>query len=78
LIRDGDTTVIGGIFQRNSGFSQSRVPFFGHLPVLGPLFRNSSQTDVRNELRVFITPRIVNRDLSINALGGDDISRIQH
>ena len=78
LIRDGDTTVIGGIFQRNSGYSQSRVPFFGHLPVIGPLFRNSSQTDVRNELLVFITPRIVNRDLSIDALGGDDIQQIEH
>lgn len=76
LIRDGDTTVIGGIFQRNTGFSSSRVPFFGSLPVIGPLFRNSSRTDVRNELLVFITPRIVNRDLSIDQYGaGPDIVR---
>ncbi|MFT5991706.1 MAG: type IV pilus assembly protein PilQ [Bradymonadia bacterium] len=70
LVRDGDTSVIGGIFQRNTGFSQSRVPFFGRLPVIGPLFRNSSQTDVRNELLVFITPRIVNREASIDRLSG--------
>ncbi len=68
LVRDGDTTVIGGIFQRNTGSSVSRVPFFGSLPVIGPLFRNSSRTDARNELLVFITPRIVNRDVSIDAL----------
>jgi type IV pilus assembly protein PilQ len=68
LVRDGDTTVIGGIFTRNSGMSTSRVPFFGSLPVIGPLFRNSSQTDNRTELLVFITPRIVNRELSIDAL----------
>ena len=68
LVRDGDTTVIGGIFQRNTGFSNSRVPFLGSLPVIGPLFRSSSQTDVRNELLVFITPRIVNRELSIGSL----------
>lgn len=68
LVRSGDTTVIGGIFQRNTGYSQNRVPFFGSLPVIGPLFRSSSQTDVRNELLVFITPRIVNRDASIGAL----------
>lgn len=68
LVRDGDTTVIGGIFTRNSGVSTSRVPFFGSLPVIGPLFRNSSQTDNRTELLVFITPRIVNRDMSIDAL----------
>ena len=73
LVADGDTTVIGGIFTRNSGMSTSRVPFFGSLPVIGPLFRNSSQTDNRTELLVFITPRIVNRDLSIDALneGGE-------
>lgn len=68
LVRDGDTTVIGGIFQRNSGHSTSRVPFFGSLPIIGAIFRNSSQTDVRNELLVFITPRIVNREASIDSL----------
>jgi len=74
LVRDGETTVIGGIFQRNTGFSRDSVPFLGALPVIGPLFRNSSRTDVRNELLVFITPRIVNRDLSIDRMGtGDDI-----
>ena len=78
LVRDGDTTVIGGIFTRNSGLSTSRVPFFGSLPVIGPLFRNSSQTDNRTELLVFITPRIVNRDLSIDALTQDgEIQTIQ-
>jgi type IV pilus assembly protein PilQ len=66
LIRDGDTTVIGGIFQRNTGSSNARVPFLGSLPIIGPLFRSASHTDVRNELLVFITPRIVNRDLSID------------
>jgi type IV pilus assembly protein PilQ len=69
LVRDGDTTVIGGIFQRNTGFSSGGVPFFSQIPILGPLFRNSSRTDVRNELLVFITPRIVNRDMSIDMLG---------
>ncbi len=69
LIRDGDTTVIGGIFQRNTGSSNVRIPFLGALPLIGPLFRNASHTDVRNELLVFLTPRIVNRDLSIDRDG---------
>jgi type IV pilus assembly protein PilQ len=76
LVRDGDTTVIGGIFQRNTGFSTDRIPFLGSLPIIGPLFRSSSRTDVRNELLVFITPRIVNRDLSVDVIGtGGDILR---
>lgn len=70
LVRDGDTTVIGGIFQRNTGFSTSSVPYFSRIPIIGPLFRNSSRTDSRNEMLVFITPRIVNRDLSIDRIGG--------
>lgn len=76
LVRDGDTTVIGGIFQRNTGFSSDSVPFLGALPIIGALFRNSSRTDVRNELLVFITPRIVNRDTSIDQYAaGADIVR---
>ena len=77
LSGDGDTSVIGGIFQRNTGFSQSRVPFFASIPVLGPLFRNRSQTDVRNELLIFITPRIVNREASIDRIGaGGDFNSV--
>ena len=55
--------------------SRDRVPFFASIPVLGPLFRNRSQTDVRNELLIFITPRIVNREASIDRIGaGGDYS----
>ena len=55
LVRDGDTAVIGGIYQRNSGFSNSKVPFLADIPVLGYLFRNSRENDDRTEFLVFIT-----------------------
>ncbi len=69
LIPDGDTTVIGGIYTRNTGQSMSSVPFFGSIPILGYLFRSTSETDNRTELLIFITPRIINRDASIAASG---------
>ncbi len=69
LIPDGDTTVIGGIYTRNASQSMSSVPFFGSIPFLGYLFRNTSESDNRTELLIFITPRIINRDASISASG---------
>lgn len=61
LLRDGDTTVIGGIYTSNAGMNRSEVPFFGSIPILGALFRNHQQSDRRTELLIFVTPRIVNR-----------------
>ncbi|MBQ9244391.1 MAG: type IV pilus secretin PilQ [Proteobacteria bacterium] len=69
LIPDGDTTVIGGIYSRNTSQSMSSIPFWGSIPILGYLFRNQSETDNRSELLIFITPRIINRDASISASG---------
>ncbi len=59
LVADGDTTVIGGVFSTEDARSTSRVPFFSRIPLLGMLFRNSSRTVSRNEMLVFVTPRIV-------------------
>lgn len=67
LIKDGDTTVIGGIYTRNTGSSVSSVPFFHKIPILGYFFRTSSESERRSELLIFITPRIVNRAESLGA-----------
>lgn len=61
LLRDGDTTVIGGIYTRNTGSNRASVPVLGDIPILGALFRTSTQSDLRTEMLIFITPRIVNR-----------------
>ena len=61
LLKDGDTTVIGGIYTSNAGYSESEVPFFARIPVLGALFRTYRESDRRTELLIFVTPRIVNR-----------------
>lgn len=61
LLKDGDTTVIGGIYSSNAGVNTSEVPYLASIPILGALFRNYQETDRRTELLIFITPRIVNR-----------------
>src|SRR5690606_8217627 len=61
LVRDGHTTVIGGIYVRRGATQSSGVPFFSKIPILGWFFKNSSESDERQELLIFITPRIINR-----------------
>ncbi len=61
LVMDGHTAVIGGIYTRNTGRNLSQVPFFGDIPILGILFQHRTASDARNELIIFLTPRIVNR-----------------
>ncbi|HET6344257.1 MAG TPA: type IV pilus secretin PilQ, partial [Myxococcota bacterium] len=74
LVRDGDTSVIGGIYTRNATESYSEIPFLSRIPLLGNLFRQHRSQDIRAELLVFITPRIINRDESVvlpgNVSGG--------
>lgn len=61
LLQDGDTAVIGGIYTRNTGRNLDAVPFFADIPILGVLFQRRRVQDDRNELLIFLTPRIVNR-----------------
>ncbi|MDQ3296889.1 MAG: type IV pilus secretin PilQ, partial [Myxococcota bacterium] len=63
LVSDGETSVLGGIYTRNSGLAYKKVPFFGDIPVLGWFFKNRRENDDRTEILVFITPKITNRAL---------------
>ncbi len=65
LIEDGHTAVIGGIYTRNTGRNVDQIPFFGDIPILGVLFQRRRVRDERNELLIFLTPRIVNRAESL-------------
>ncbi len=59
LIQDGETTVIGGIFVETYVDSEDGIPWLMSLPVLGNLFKSQKKQRVKNELLIFITPRIV-------------------
>ncbi|MDP2276385.1 MAG: type IV pilus secretin PilQ [Archangium sp.] len=62
LVKDGETTVIGGIYVRGGANSQSGLPILSKIPVLGFFFRNSTELETKNELLIFVTPRILNRN----------------
>lgn len=59
VVRDGATTVIGGIYEVSANQGQDRVPGLANIPILGHLFKNRSREDSNDELMIFITPRIV-------------------
>lgn len=61
LVKDGDTTVIGGIYVRTGSQTQSGVPILSKIPILGFFFRNNRELETKQELLIFITPRILNR-----------------
>lgn len=58
-VRDGSTAVIGGVFKTTEGISQSGLPFFSKIPVLGWLFKNRTKNRQNEELLIFLTPKIV-------------------
>ena len=60
LVEDGQTVVLGGIYETSSRETYSKVPFLGDLPgAAGALFRNSQVMNDKTELLIFVTPRII-------------------
>jgi type IV pilus assembly protein PilQ len=66
LVNNGETVVLGGIFEQENLNKQTKVPFLGDLPFMGKLFRRDSKTENKRELLIFVTPRIVNDTLTRN------------
>ena len=64
LVNNGDTLVLGGVYENQRTNTVSKVPFFGDLPLLGALFRRNSSEDHKTELLIFLTPRILSDPLA--------------
>ncbi|QXW26253.1 type IV pilus secretin PilQ family protein [Acinetobacter johnsonii] len=60
LVNNGETVVLGGIFEQENNNMQTKVPFLGDIPYLGRLFRKDVKEEKKRELLIFVTPRIVN------------------
>ncbi|VAX10175.1 Type IV pilus biogenesis protein PilQ [hydrothermal vent metagenome] len=65
LINNGETVVLGGIYEQTKSKTINRVPFFGDLPILGVLFRNTVEVDDKKELLIFITPKILQDSVTL-------------
>ncbi len=61
-VRHGETIVLSGVFSHDEQKAVSKLPGFGHIPIIGELFKNRAFDSTKRELVIFVTPRIVNPD----------------
>ena len=59
LVEDGQTVVVGGVYEFKDQHSLSKIPFLGDIPILGNLFKNRNHTKSKAELLVFVTPKVM-------------------
>ena len=64
LVNDGQTVVLGGILETTQREDDTKVPYLGDIPVLGHLFKQTSHKDNKDELMIFITPKIVREGIT--------------
>lgn len=62
LVDNGQTVVLGGVYEFTKSISSVKVPFLGDIPVLGALFRQTKNQNNKAQLLIFVTPRILDRD----------------
>ena len=65
LVDNGDTIVLGGIFEQTTRTTINKVPFLGDIPLLGIMFKRTVKQDEKTELLIFVTPKIVKDSLMI-------------
>ena len=65
LVNDGQTVVLGGILTTNARDAQTKVPWLGDIPVLGHLFKSTDRTNNKDELLIFVTPKIVRQGVNV-------------
>lgn len=64
VVPDGQTIVLGGVFENETSETINKIPLLGDLPVVAPLFRNKENRSEKSELLIFITPKLVRNSLS--------------
>ena len=65
-MNDGQTVVLGGILETDRREAERKVPFLGDIPGLGYLFKSKQRTNNRDELLIFVTPKILREGANID------------
>ena len=65
LVGNGETAVLGGIYEQIERNDVEKVPFFGDLPIMGNLFKRKTLLSNKSELLIFITPKVMDESLSL-------------
>ncbi|MGA2024079.1 MAG: type IV pilus secretin PilQ [Steroidobacteraceae bacterium] len=66
VLSDGQTVVLGGILETTHSDAETKVPWLGDIPVLGNFFKNTTKVDDKDELLVFVTPKIIREGVNVN------------
>ncbi len=65
LVENGETIVLGGVYEQTKTHNINRVPFFGDLPLVGGLFRNRSEKNDKAELLIFVSPKLLKEETAL-------------
>jgi len=65
IVNDGQTVVLGGILQTEDSVQETKIPFLGDIPVLGNLFKQTTTTKNKDELLIFVTPKILREGVNV-------------
>ena len=65
LVNDGQTVVLGGILETTHRTDETKVPYLGDIPILGHLFKTNTKTNNKDELLIFVTPKIVREGVNV-------------
>ncbi|HBD04252.1 MAG TPA: type IV pilus secretin PilQ, partial [Psychrobacter sp.] len=60
IVEDGQTVVLGGVFRNRTNNNVDKVPFLGDLPYIGRAFRKDVRNNNKEELLIFVTPKLIN------------------
>jgi type IV pilus assembly protein PilQ len=71
VLNDNETVVIGGVYKLTKANTLDRVPFFGSLPIVGGLFRHRGIKNVKSELLIYLTPKIIRQHARVASYKGD-------
>ena len=66
LVDNGNTVVLGGIYEQENRNTVNKIPFLGDIPILGAAFRNKVTVSNKKELLIFVTPKILQEGLRVN------------
>jgi type IV pilus assembly protein PilQ len=65
LMNDGQTVVLGGVLETQRRDDQTKVPYLGDIPILGNLFKQTTKRNNKDELLIFVTPKIVREGVNV-------------
>jgi type IV pilus assembly protein PilQ len=65
LVANGETAVLGGIYEQTERTDIDKVPLFGDLPFVGNLFKRTTKSNDKTELLIFVTPKVLDEDLNL-------------